>query len=142
MQLKKRFSVRKSVAAGAMAVAMFAASMPAMASNGLGLGLNADLRLERDEAKSLGQQIKAELKGAKQDLKAAAKLEAKLKLNASATTTPEKTYVVAPSQAAAREPRAVRTRRIIPIPAASQCRAGYRRIAAGKDSIERAGRTG
>jgi hypothetical protein len=39
MQLKKRFSVRKGVAAGAMAVAMFATSMPALASNGAGIGI-------------------------------------------------------------------------------------------------------
>lgn len=88
MQLKKRFSVRKSVAAGAMAVAMFAASMPAMASSGFGLGLDGrvNVRLSRgddegergrhdDEAKDFARQVKNELKAAKEDLKAAAKLK-------------------------------------------------------------------
>lgn len=56
MQLKKRFSVRKGVAAGAMAVAMLASSMPAMASNGfghgqgrgLGLGIGLSFKAEAD----------------------------------------------------------------------------------------------
>jgi hypothetical protein len=92
MQLKKRFSVRKSVAAGAMAVAMFATSMPAMASNGLGIGLGLEARGGRlmargdddregrenggsDEAKGLQAQIKTELKAIKTDLKASSKLQ-------------------------------------------------------------------
>src|SRR5688572_12947200 len=103
MQLKKRFSVRKSVAAGAMAVAMFATSMPAMASNGFGLGLDLDARINariaKDEngenrgrsadAKNLNEQIRAELKSVKEDIRAAVKLSASGTVTASGSTTVE-----------------------------------------------------
>jgi len=90
MQLKKRYSVRKGVAAGAMAVAMFATSMPAMASNGFGLGLGVRGRAQVDQGDDdhqgefegrgmklgigLGADIRTELKSIRKELKDAAKL--------------------------------------------------------------------
>ncbi len=58
MQLKKRFSVRNGVAAGAMAVALFAGSLPAMASNGAGAGVKMELSVQGE-----GEHAKLERKG-------------------------------------------------------------------------------
>lgn len=74
MQLKKRFSVRKSVAAGAMAMAMFAVSMPAMA-HGNGLGLNLGFRGRAQADVGLEGEIKAELKSIRAEMKQVAKPE-------------------------------------------------------------------
>jgi hypothetical protein len=85
MQLKKRFSVRTAAAAGAMAVTMFATSMPVMASSGLGLDAKVRLGLDADfkEVKELQKEIR-------KDLKDAGKFERKLRFEASATVTDER----------------------------------------------------
>ncbi|MEK7546497.1 MAG: hypothetical protein AAB554_05545 [Patescibacteria group bacterium] len=102
MQLKKRFSVRKSVAAGAMAVAMFATSMPALASNGLGFGLGLDVGAQarfagNDDHKEgkaglklgINTEIKEELKAIKLELKLASQSEKSENFGRSATLTSE-----------------------------------------------------
>lgn len=92
MQLKKRYSVRKSVAAGAMMVAMFAVSMPAMAYDGLSFDNRMKVRIAKNDdsdddkdRSGLSKEIKNEVKAIKNELKEAEKLD-KPDRSASSTT--------------------------------------------------------
>ncbi len=122
MQLKKRFTIKKQLAVGAVTAVMLVTSLPALASDGLGLegrfglhlGLSEHVHAEsgdRDDSsgdRGLGAEIKDELLAVRQELKASAKLKFKGELedaDASSSDDTTSTAQVAERQQCKKEAR-------------------------------------
>ncbi|MFA5854223.1 MAG: hypothetical protein WC866_03985 [Patescibacteria group bacterium] len=99
MQLKKRFSINKQLAVGAMTAVMLVSSLPALASDGefesrgkhlgLKLGLGAKIGLS-EETRELEKEIKNELKEVKNELRKSVKNRPTTSATVSAEVTDRK----------------------------------------------------
>ena len=99
MQLKKRFSINKQLAVGAMTAVMLVSSLPALASDGdfesrgkhfdQRLGLGAKIGLS-EETRGLEKEIKNELKEVRKELKESLKNKATASATVSAEVTDRK----------------------------------------------------